>query len=56
MTAELSPDRCLLWTWPHSAPLAGGRLVVKRAYKLRAYPTRPQEGRAVRLLADHCDL
>jgi putative transposase len=29
---------------------------VKRAYKLRAYPTRPQEGRAVRLLADHCDL
>jgi putative transposase len=29
---------------------------VKRAYKLRAYPTRPQEGRAVQLLADHCDL
>jgi putative transposase len=29
---------------------------VKRAYKLRAYPTCPQEGRAVRLLADHCDL
>jgi putative transposase len=29
---------------------------VKRAYKLRAYPTRPQEGRAVRMLADHCDL
>jgi putative transposase len=29
---------------------------VKRAYKLRAYPTRSQEGRAVRLLADHCDL
>jgi putative transposase len=29
---------------------------VKRAYKLRAYPTRPQQGRAVRLLADHCDL
>jgi len=29
---------------------------VKRAYKFRAYPTRPQEGRAVRLLADHCDL
>jgi putative transposase len=29
---------------------------VKRAYKLRAYPTRPQESRAVRLLADHCDL
>jgi putative transposase len=29
---------------------------VKRAYKLRAYPTRPQEGRTVRLLRDHCDL
>ena len=29
---------------------------MKRAYKLRAYPTRPQQGRAVRLLADHCDL
>ena len=29
---------------------------MKRAYKLRAYPTRPQEGRAVRLLTDHCDL
>jgi putative transposase len=29
---------------------------VRRAYKLRAYPTRPQEGRAARLLADHCDL
>ncbi|HEX3201633.1 MAG TPA: transposase, partial [Actinomycetes bacterium] len=29
---------------------------MKRAYKLRAYPTRPQEGRAVRLLRDHCDL
>jgi putative transposase len=29
---------------------------VRRAYRLRAYPTRPQEGRAVRLLADHCDL
>jgi putative transposase len=29
---------------------------VKRAYKLRAYLTRPQEGRAVRLLTDHCDL
>jgi putative transposase len=36
--------------------LAGGELAVRRAYKLRAYPTRPQEGRAVRLLADHCDL
>jgi putative transposase len=29
---------------------------VRRAYKLRAYPTRPQEGRAAGLLADHCDL
>jgi hypothetical protein len=31
-------------------------LAVRRAYKLRAFPTRPQEGRVVRLLADHCDL
>jgi putative transposase len=29
---------------------------VRRSYKFRAYLTRPQEGRAVRLLADHCDL
>jgi putative transposase len=29
---------------------------VRRAYKFRAYPTCPQEGRAVRLLRDHCDL
>jgi putative transposase len=29
---------------------------VKRAYKFRAYPTHPQEGRAIRLLVDHCDL
>ncbi len=29
---------------------------MKRAHKLRAYPTCPQQGRAVRLLADHCDL
>jgi putative transposase len=29
---------------------------VRRAYKFRAYPTRPQDGRADRLLADHCDL
>ena len=29
---------------------------VRRAYKFRAYLTRPQEGRAVRLLADHCNL
>ena len=29
---------------------------VRRAYKFRAYPTRPQEGRAVRMLRDHCDL
>jgi putative transposase len=29
---------------------------VRRALKFRAYPTRPQEARAVRLLADHRDL
>jgi putative transposase len=29
---------------------------MRRAYKFRAYPTRPQEGRAAVLLADHCDL
>jgi putative transposase len=29
---------------------------VKRADKFRAYPTRPQQGHASRLLADHCDL
>ena len=29
---------------------------MRRAYKLRAYPTRPQGGRVIRLLADHCDL
>ena len=29
---------------------------MRRAYKLRAYPTCPQESRAVRLLAGHCDL
>lgn len=29
---------------------------MRRAFKFRAYPTRPQEGRAVRLLRDHCDL
>ncbi len=29
---------------------------MKRAFKFRAYLTRPQEGRAARLLADHCDL
>ena len=32
------------------------RVQVRRAYKFRAYLTRPQEGRAARLLADHCDL
>jgi putative transposase len=36
--------------------LGGGELAVRRAYKLRGYPARRQEGRAVRLLADHCDL
>jgi putative transposase len=29
---------------------------VRRAYKFRAYLTRPQEGRAANLLRDHCDL
>ena len=29
---------------------------MRRAFKFRAYPTCPQEHRAVRLLADHCDL
>jgi putative transposase len=29
---------------------------VKRAYKMRAYPTRQQQSRANELLADHCDL
>jgi putative transposase len=29
---------------------------VRRAFRFRAYPTRPQEARAARLLADHCDL
>ena len=29
---------------------------VRRAYKFRAYPTRPQEGRSAGMLADHCDL
>jgi putative transposase len=29
---------------------------MRRAFKFRAYPTRGQEQRAARLLADHCDL
>ena len=29
---------------------------MRRAYKFRAYPTRPQEARSAWLLADHCDL
>ncbi len=29
---------------------------MRRAFKFRAYPTQSQEGRGVRLLADHCDL
>jgi putative transposase len=36
--------------------MAEGAGAVRRAFKFRAYPTRPQEGWAVRLLADHCDL
>jgi hypothetical protein len=50
--------------WPREAGISGvathtsysGRVQVRRAYKFRAYPTRPREGRAARLLADHCDL
>jgi putative transposase len=36
--------------------VAEGTSAVRRAFKFRVYPTRPQEHRAVRLLADHCDL
>jgi putative transposase len=36
--------------------VAEGTRAVRRSFKFRAYPTRPQEGRTVRLLADHCDL
>ena len=39
-----------------ATPTTRIRVPVRRAYKFRAYPTQPQEGRAVRLLADHCDL
>ena len=50
--------------WPRETASSGAlthaghveAMQVRRAYKFRAYPTRPQEGRAVRLLADHCDL
>jgi putative transposase len=45
------PSECSLLYWT-----AGEGLTLKRAYKLRAFPTRPQEGRAARLLADHCEL
>ena len=31
-------------------------VLVRRAYVFRAYPTRPQEGRAFKLLREHCDL
>ena len=48
---------------PRSGNLRGGNhvdetdlVLVRRAFKFRAYPTRSQQGRAVRLLADHCDL
>jgi putative transposase len=36
--------------------VAEGTGSVRRAFKFRAYPTCPQQARAVRLLADHCDL
>ena len=39
-----------------SAPENSDLVQVRRAYKFRAFPTRPHQGRAVRLLADHCDL
>jgi len=38
------------------AAVAEGTGPVRRASKFRVYLTRPQEGRAARLLADHCDL
>jgi putative transposase len=38
------------------AAVAARPVPVKRSFRFRAYPTRPQEGRAARLLADHCDL
>jgi putative transposase len=41
---------------PAGAAVTEGAGVVRRAFKFRAYPTRPQEVRAARLLADHCDL
>src|SRR6266567_1458734 len=50
--------------WPREAAACGtvsrtdhtDQVQVRRAYKFRAYPTQPQESRAVRLLRDHCDL
>jgi putative transposase len=43
--------------WQGVTPIGHRKPVqVRRAYKFRAYMTRPQEGRAVRLLADHCNL
>jgi putative transposase len=36
--------------------VAEGTGAVRRAFRFRAYPTHPQEERATRLLADHCDL
>jgi len=66
MPARKCRYRAIGWTtkWPRKATSARAvtqtdytdRVPVRRAYKFRAYPTRPQEGRAVRLLADHCDL
>jgi putative transposase len=40
----------------HDHAQSDQRCAVRRAYKFRAYPTRQQDGRAVRLLRDHCDL
>ena len=49
-------DRAPVHRHAGRAAVAEGTSAVRRAFKFRAYPTRPQEGRAARLLADHCDL
>jgi putative transposase len=59
-----APGSTVALQWPGDVVSVAGRdlqchrspVQVRRAYKFRAYLTRPQEGRAVRLLADHCDL
>jgi putative transposase len=49
-------NRAVVYRNAGCAVLADGGAVVRRAFKFRAYPTRPQEARAARLVADHCDL